>query len=97
MTFMEFMKKFPTEEKVVEYYLAIRYPNGIHCNHCGSIKVYARKDKIKLFDCNDCHNTFSPFKGTIFAKSSTDLRKWMYAIHLFLNGKKGHICHAITA
>jgi len=89
MTFMEFMKKFPTEEKVVEYYLTIRYPNGLHCNHCGSIKVYARKGKIKLFDCNDCHNTFSPFKGTIFEKSSTDLRKWMYAVHLFLNGKKG--------
>ena len=90
MTFMEFMKKFPTEEKVVGYYLAIRYPNGLHCNHCGSIKVYARKGKIKLFDCNDCHNTFSPFKSTIFEKSSTDLRKWMYAVHLFLNGKKGN-------
>ena len=25
----------------------------------------------------------------IFEKSDTDLRKWMYAIHLFLNSKKG--------
>ena len=89
MTFFEFMKKFPTEEKVVAHYLTIRYPNGVCCNHCGSISTYSRKDKIKLFDCKDCHNTFSPFKSTIFEKSSTDLRKWMYAIHLFLNGKKG--------
>lgn len=89
MTFMELMKKFPTEKSVVEHYLTIRYPNGVACNHCGSVKIYQRKDNTKVFDCNDCHNTFSPFKNTIFEKSSTDLRKWMYAIHLFLNGKKG--------
>jgi len=86
---MEFMKKFPTEKKVVEHYVTMRYPKGIECNHCNSPKVYQRKENIKLLDCNDCGNTFSPFKDTIFEKSSTDLRKWMYAIHLFLNGKKG--------
>ena len=89
MTFMDFMIKFPTEKKIVEYFYTIRYPKGIECNHCGSPKVYNRKDNIKVLDCNDCGNTFSPFKDTIFEKSSTDLRKWFYAIHLFLNGKKG--------
>ncbi len=89
MTFIELMEKFPTEKSVVNHYIGIRYPNGVVCNHCGGIHVYHRKDNAKLFDCNDCHNTFSPFKGTIFEKSSTDLRKWMFAIHLFLNGKKG--------
>jgi len=86
---MEFMKKFPTEAKVVEHYFTIRYSRGVECNHCKSPKVYQRKENIKLLDCNDCGNTFSPFKGTIFEKSSTCLVKWFYAIHLFLNGKKG--------
>lgn len=89
MTFIEFIKKFPTEKAVIDYYLKIRYGNQVACNHCGSVKVYQKTDRPKVFDCNDCHNTFSPFKDTIFEKSSTDLRKWMYAIHLFLNGKKG--------
>ncbi len=89
MTFIELLEKFPTEKSVVDYYLKIRYGDKVACNHCGSTKVYQRKAQIKLFNCKDCDNTFSPFKGTIFEKSSTDLRKWMYAIHLFLNGKNG--------
>jgi len=88
MTFMEFNKRFSTE-KGIEYYLKIRYPKGIRCNHCGSPRVYQRKKHLKVFDCNECMNAFSPFKDTIFEKSRTDLRKWFYAIHLFLNGKKG--------
>jgi transposase-like protein len=72
-----------------DYYVKIRYNGKPACHHCGSVKVYQLKERIKVFHCNDCNNSFSPFSGTIFEKSSTDLRKWMYAIHLFLNGKKG--------
>lgn len=89
MTFMELIEKFPDEKACIDYYLKIRYPKGVRCNHCGSPKVYQRKKNLKAFTCNDCYNSFSPFKGTIFEKSSTDIRKWFYAIHLFLNGKKG--------
>ena len=89
MTFLQLMQKFPTEKAVIDFFLKIRYPNGVACNHCGSIKVHQETKRPKVFGCNDCVNCFSPFKNTIFEKSSTDLRKWMYAIHLFLNGKKG--------
>lgn len=89
MNFIEFLEKFPTEEKVIEHFVSVRYKKGIKCNHCGSKKVYQRKKTPKLFDCNGCGGTFSVLKGTIFEKTTTDLRKWMYAIHLFLNGKKG--------
>jgi len=89
MNFFEFLEKFPTEQAVVDYFINIRYAeNGLHCPHCGSVKVYKTKDK-KKYQCPHCKNTFSIFKGTIFEKTTTDLRKWMYAIHLFLNGKKG--------
>jgi transposase-like protein len=89
MTFLELMDKFPTEKAVIDYFLTIRYPDGVKCNHCGSTKVYPKVESAKAFDCNSCNNSFSPFKDTIFEKSCTDLRKWMYAIHIFLNGKKG--------
>jgi len=89
MTFLELIEKFPTEKSVIDHFLTIRYKDGACCHHCGSFKVYQRHKNPKVFDCNDCKSSFSPFAGTIFEKTSTDLRKWMYAIHLFLNGKKG--------
>ena len=73
MTFLELIKKFPDEKSCIDYYLNIRYPKGVHYNHCGSPKVYQRNKNLKLFDCPNCMSTFSPFKDTIFEKSSTDL------------------------
>jgi len=89
MNYFEFQKKFPTEKSVIKYWIKIRYKDGIKCNHCGSDRVSVRRDQPKVCQCNSCNNSFSIFKDTIFEDSCTDLRKWMYAIHLFLNGKKG--------
>lgn len=92
MNFLKFLKKFPTEQAIVDYYIKTRYSKELpHCNHCGSIKVYSYSNEkmMKFFRCAECNRDFSIFKGTIFENSCTDLRKWFYAIHLFLNGKKG--------
>ena len=89
MTFSEFQAKFPDELSVIKHFIGIRYPQGVTCSHCGSDHVYHRHDKPKVFVCHGCGNSFSIFEGTIFEHSSTDMRKWMFAIHLFLNGKKG--------
>ena len=86
---MKLMEMFSTEQAVIKHFITIRYPDGVKCNHCGSEKVYQRKKTPRVFDCNGCEGVFSVFKDTIFEKPTTDLRKWMYAIHLFLNGKKG--------
>ena len=92
MTFFDLIKKFPNDKAVAEHFIKIRYNGCPGCHHCGSIHVYHRQDRPKVFQCMDCNNSFSVFKGTIFENSSTDLVKWMYAIHLFLNGKKGVYC-----
>ncbi len=92
MNFLRFQKKFPTEKAIVDYYIATRYSKEMpHCNHCGSLKTYpySNEKMMKFFRCAECNRDFSIFKDTIFENSCTDLRKWFYAIHLFLNGKKG--------
>lgn len=90
MTFIQFQKRFSTEQSVISYFCKINYASGLVCPHCGATqKIGTRTDQPKLCNCNYCHNTFSIFTGTIFEKSKTDLTKWFYAIHLFLNAKKG--------
>lgn len=90
MNFLQFIKKFPTEQKIIDYFIEARYKK-LQCNHCGCTKIYkySKEERKKVFRCAGCNRDFSIFKGTIFEKSDTDLRKWFYAIHLFLNGKKG--------
>jgi transposase-like protein len=82
------INNFRTEESCINYYIGKKYPQGVKCSHCGSLKIYQRSNP-RVFDCNDCGNTFSPLKGTIFEKSTTDMRKWFYAIYLFLSNKNG--------
>lgn len=89
MNFFQFLEKFPTEKACINHFIEIRYKGDHYCHHCASTKVYHLHTEPKLFRCGDCDNSFSIFKNTIFENSSTDLRKWMYAIHLFINGKKG--------
>jgi transposase-like protein len=89
--FIKFIEKFNSEQDVIDYFINIRYNGKIVCPHCKSINegIYYKRTQPRLFHCKKCNNTFSIFTGTIFEKSSTDLRKWMYAIHLVLNSKKG--------
>lgn len=89
LTYREFQDLFPTEKAVVRYFIKSRYGKELYCHHCGSMTVYQRSARLgRFFTCGDCNNSFSIFKDTIFEKTSTDLRKWMYAIHLLLNAKK---------
>ncbi len=87
-SYFELMDKLPTDEKFIEYFTDMRYPNGVKCNKCSSDKVYRKKDRQKHYACNQCKNSFSIFHGTIFERSRISFRKWLYAIHVVINVKK---------
>lgn len=89
MTNRQFQEKFPTQLSVIQHYINIRYNGVITCNHCNSNKVHPRANRPRIYQCEKCNQDFSIFKGTIFEKSTTNLVDWFYAIHLFLNAKKG--------
>jgi transposase-like protein len=86
----EFNKRFPTEKSAMDYFIKIRYKNVLTCPKCGAeTKVYRWEWESEGVHCKWCNSQFSVFAYTIFEGSSTDMRKWFYAIHLFLNAKKG--------
>jgi len=89
MNYKEFLKKFPDDKSAIEYFMKFKFPEGAICPNCKRKEVKRRKDNPKFYHCNFCNYDFSIFKDTIFEKTSTDLRSWFYAIHLFLNAKKG--------
>ena len=91
MTFLQFNSNFPTEEKIIDYFVNLRFPKTCQCVHCGSNRVYRKKGKSqsRYFHCNNCSTEFSVFHGTIFYNSQSDLRKWFFAINIILLAKKG--------
>jgi len=91
MDYFEFSQKFPTELACIQYFIKIRYQYGVRCPHCASRELlYHRSTRPKNFTCHTCKNDFSIFKDTIFENSSTDLRKWFYAINRMSHvGRKG--------
>ena len=90
MTKDQFDSKFPDEEAAIDYFINIRYPDGLICPQCGAKdKVYHYHNRPKVCHCKSCNSNFSVFKGTIFEKSSTKLLDWFDAIRMFLNARKG--------
>lgn len=89
MTYVEFMIKFGSEEKIINHYIKVRYNNSVTCRHCGSAHVSHRTDQPKLFNCLDCKNTFSIFYGTILQNTRTKLQTWFFIMYMELSAKKG--------
>ena len=90
MTKKQFTSMFPTEEAAINYFYRIRYDGILTCPHCGATdKVYRCHNRPKACRCKSCDTMFSPFKDTIFEKSTTPLMDWFDVIRMFLNARKG--------
>ena len=81
-------KYFSTEAKCVKYFEQARWNGQRGCPHCGSTKTYVCKG-IGKYKCGDCRKLFSITTGTYFENTKLPLRKWLIAMYLCLNHKKG--------
>ena len=83
-----------TEEDCRLYLEDMRWHGEPVCPHCGSISKHHYKltqnGEFKgLYKCKDCRERFTVRIGTMFEDSNLPLKKWFYAIFLFLSHKKG--------
>ena len=74
-----------------QYFIIVKYPNGVACPHYGiTTNVYCWQNKnFKVFECAQCHNSFSVLTGIIFECTRVELRKWFYAMNQMITDKKG--------
>jgi transposase-like protein len=95
MNLFSLAKAFPTESDALDYWISIRWPDGVQCVGCGHLKIYRISTPNKsgrlvtLFECAECGLHFSPTVGTLFHDSHLPLQKWFAAIALMVEAKKG--------
>ena len=83
-----------TERQARAILEGIRWPHGIACPHCGSVKVkriVAKSSKVRdgVIQCNDCKGQFTVTVGTVMHGSHITLRQWVQAFYSVCSHKKG--------
>ena len=86
---MEMVQVFSDEAKCIKHFRAVRWPNGVSCPHCGSLKVYTLANETHKCGEELCAQKFSVRYDTIFEDSKLPLQKWFMAIYLVTSHKKG--------
>ncbi len=85
---LDFFKEYPDGASAVRYFESLRWPNGIRYPYCGSDNV-AHCQSPMPHRCRDCRKHFSVRVGTILQSSKLPLQKWLLAIYILVNSKKG--------
>ena len=89
LTLVELMDMFPTEEAATEWFESVIWPDGRHCQKCGSASTREVPNaKPMPYWCTDCRSYFSVRTGTPIARSNVPLRKWAIAVYLCLTSLK---------
>jgi transposase-like protein len=89
-TLQEAMVYFADQDRALDFFVGMRWPNGVSCPRCNSSRV-SFTAKRKVWTCNDCPNRrqFSFKVGTIMEDSPIGLDKWLVGMWLITSAKNG--------
>jgi len=86
-SFSQFLQRFPDNEACLEEIKRQRFPDGIRCLICMKpTRYYKLKSRI-AYTCKFCRHQVYPLADTIFARTTTPLRFWFYAMFLMTHTK----------
>ena len=88
MNLMKLVEQFSSEDRCRQYLEDVRWPEGVQCPRCASESVSHISTRDQ-YDCNKCRYRFSVTSGTIFHDSHLPLAKWLIAVYLMIEAKKG--------
>jgi transposase-like protein len=78
-----FTDYFTNEQFCIEYFMKLRWPNGVECVECQSKNICTFENDRTRFKCRDCKKIFSYLVGTIFQNTKKPLSVWFRAIFKF--------------
>ena len=88
MNLIKLVDQFHSEERCREYLEQLRWPNGVACPRCGSVKCYYTSTRA-TWECDSCGYHFSVTSGTMLHDTHLPLKKWLMAAYLMVEAKKG--------
>ncbi len=90
ISLIELNEMFPDERAAVDWFESIQWPSGRCCGHCGATNTREVKSgKPMPYWCPDCRSYFSVRTGTTLQSSRLPLRKWAFAVYLYVTNIKG--------
>lgn len=88
MNIVRIYELFPTEADCIAHLERVRWPGKPVCPYCGGLNSTALPTENR-HHCNACNTTFSVTVRTIFHHTHLPLQKWLLAVSIVLNAKKG--------
>ena len=88
-TLTDAIRYFGDMAKCHNFMVAMRWPHGVRCPHCGSENIGKLVVSRRIWNCKNCRKQFTVKVGTIFEDSPLGLDKWLPATWLIVNAKNG--------
>lgn len=102
MNLLDIHRELNTEDKCLAFLEHMRWPGGVKCLACESLRITQVISKGKtnkktgktgpdrhLYQCNECRLQFTATTGTVYHDTHLPLTKWFFAIALITESKKG--------